>query len=509
MAFKTRVTDMLGIEHPIVQGGVQGVDYAELATAVSNAGGLGLITADPEEQALRRLLRTCLRPAGPPRRYSPATAPRFTLYGYAHNLRPQCANQNNLVGRAVKVKEGWGALAGLRVLDFTQSLAGPYATQILADLGAEVLKVEVVGVGDATRAAGPYHPSDTERRHAGYFHSVNRNKRSIALNLKDPASHEIVFDLIQDYDVVIENFRAGTMEKLGLSYEVLKQRKPGLIYAALRGFGDPRSGESPYVNWPSLDVVAQAMGGINAVTGSDPAIPTKVGPGVGDIVPGMFLAIGTLAAVVHRDRTGEGQFLDVAMVDSILAISERIVYQRSFGNVIAGGTGNHQPFMAPFGIYPASDGFAAIAVSNQGYFNTLCRALDADDLLADERFDKPDGRRVHRNELIAALSAHTSRFTKAELMQRLGGVVPFGPVYNMAEIAEDPHFAVRNMLPEVEIEGLSEPLSIAGVPIKMMGTPVGVHHPGPGLGADTDAVLAAAGRTPEQIADLRAKGVIG
>ena len=405
--------------------------------------------------------------------------------------------------------DGRGALAGLRVLDFTQSLAGPYATQILADLGAEVLKVEVVGIGDATRGAGPYHPSDTNKRHAGYFHSVNRNKYSIALNLKDPASHAIVFDLIQQYDVVIENFRAGTMEKLGLSYEILKERKPSLIYAALRGFGDPRSGNSPYVNWPSLDVVAQAMGGINAVTGSDPAIPTKVGPGIGDIIPGMFLAIGTLAAVVHRDRTGEGQFLDVAMVDSILAISERIVYQRSFGNVIAGGVGNHQPFMAPFGIYPASDGFAAIAVSNQTYFTSLCRALDADDLLADKRFSTPVGRRAYRDELIAALSVHTSRFTKAELMQRLGGVVPFGPVYNMAEIAKDPHFAVRNMLPEIEIEGLSEPLSIAGVPIKMMGTPCDVRHPGPDLGADTDAVLRAAGRTPEQIRELRARGVVG
>ena len=407
------------------------------------------------------------------------------------------------------MKYDWGALAGLKVLDFTQSLAGPYGTQILADLGAEVLKVEVIGVGDATRRAGPFHASDTQRRHAGYFHSVNRNKRSIALNLKDPASHEIVFELIQDYDVVIENFRAGTMEKLGLSYEVLREKKPGLIYAAVRGFGDPRSGVSPYVSWPTLDVVAQAMGGISQVTGTDPATPTKVGPGIGDIIPGMFLAIGTLAAVVHRDRTGEGQFLDVAMIDSILAISERIVYQRSFGQVIASGTGNHQPFMAPFGIYPARDGFAAIAVSSQAYFETLCKSLDADDLLADERFASPDGRRIHRDELIATLSGHTSQFTKAELMERLGGVVPFGPVYNMAEIAADPHFAVREMLPEIEIEGLSEPVSVAGVPIKMLGTPGGVHHPAPALGADTDDVLAAIGRTAEVIGDLRTRGVVG
>ena len=409
----------------------------------------------------------------------------------------------------VEVKETWGALAGLKVLDFTQSLAGPYGTQILADLGADVLKVEVVGVGDATRGAGPFHASDTQKRHAGYFHSVNRNKHSIALNLKDPASHEIVFDLLQEYDVVIENFRAGTMEKLGLSYEVLREKNPGLIYAAVRGFGDPRTGASPYASWPTLDVVAQAMGGISLVTGSDPDVPTKVGPGIGDIVPGMFLAIGTLAAVVHRDRTGEGQFLDVAMIDSILAISERIVYQRSFADVIARGTGNHQPFLAPFGIYPARDGYAAVAVQNQTYFNKLCKALDADDLLADERFASSDGRRLNRNALIDALSLHTARFTKAELMERLGGVVPFGPVYSMAEIAADPHFAVREMLPQLDIEDLAEPVTVAGVPIKMTGTPGGVHHPGPALGADTDEVLAGTGRSPEQIKALRERGVVG
>jgi crotonobetainyl-CoA:carnitine CoA-transferase CaiB-like acyl-CoA transferase len=402
-----------------------------------------------------------------------------------------------------------GALAGLRVLDFTQALAGPYCTQILADLGAEVVKVETIGVGDATRAAGPYHPSDTSRKHAGYFHSVNRNKKSIAINLKDPDSRSIVFDLIRSYDVVVENFRAGTMERLGLSYEELSERNERLIYAAIRGFGDPRSGKSPYLDWPAFDVVAQAMGGISAVTGSDPKLPTKVGPGVGDIVPGMFLAIGTLAAVVSRERTGKGQFLDVAMVDSILAITERIVYQRSFGGVIASGTGNHQPFMAPFGIFPASDGHVAIAASNQPFFEAMCGALDAGDLLADARFCGPDGRRENRAELIAELSRRTARLSKTELLRRLGGVVPFGPVYDMGDIAADPHFRARDMLPELNIEGVSEPLSIAGVPVKLSGTPAGVRRPGPALGADTREVLLAAGRTEQEIDELRVRGVIG
>jgi crotonobetainyl-CoA:carnitine CoA-transferase CaiB-like acyl-CoA transferase len=397
----------------------------------------------------------------------------------------------------------------LRVLDFSQSLAGPYATQILADMGADVLKVETVGIGDATRAAGPWHASDADKQNGGYFHSVNRNKKSIALNLKDPEAREIIFELIEDYDIVVENFRAGTMEKLGLSYETLSARNERLIYAALRGFGDPRTGESPYVGWPAFDVVAQAMGGINAVTGSDPTIPTKIGPGVGDIVPGIFLAVGTLAAVVSRERTGKGQFLDVAMVDSILAITERIVYQRSFGNVIAKGTGNHQPFTAPFGLYPAVDGYVAICAAAQNFFEKMCHALDADDLLADERFSELDGRRANRESLVREISERTARMTKAELMERLGGKVPFGPVYSMAEIAEDPHFAARDMLPEVQIQGISEPLSIAGLPVKMMGTPGGVHRPGPGLGADTDAVLRSTGRSEEQIAAMRARGAAG
>jgi crotonobetainyl-CoA:carnitine CoA-transferase CaiB-like acyl-CoA transferase len=407
------------------------------------------------------------------------------------------------------VSDDWGALAGLRVLDFTQSLAGPYATQILADLGADVLKIETVGVGDPTRAAGPWHPSDAGKRNGGYFHSVNRNKRSMALNLKDPEAREIIFELIQDYDIVVENFRAGVMEKLGLSYEELSARNVRIIYAALRGFGDPRTGESPYVAWPALDVVAQAMGGINAVTGSDPDTPSKVGPGIGDIVPGIFLALGTLAAVVSRNTTGKGQFLDVAMVDSILAITERIVYQRSFGKVIAKGTGNHQPFMAPFGLYPARDGHVALAASNQNFFEKMCRALGAEELLEDERFNLPDGRRANRSQLVREITARTAKLSKAELIERLGGKVPFGPVYTMAEIAEDPHFAARNMLPEVEIEGLSEPLSIAGQPVKMLGTPGGVYRAGPVLGADTDSVLRGLGRSEQQIAEMRARGAAG
>jgi crotonobetainyl-CoA:carnitine CoA-transferase CaiB-like acyl-CoA transferase len=403
---------------------------------------------------------------------------------------------------------GFGALAGLRVLDFTQSLAGPYCTQILADLGADVLKVETVDTGDGTRQVGPFHPSDTQKRHSGYFHSVNRNKKSIAINLKSEAGREIILDLLKEYDVVVENFRVGTLEKLGLSYEILCARNDRLIYAAIRGFGDPRTGISPYVSWPAFDVVAQAMGGIAGVTGSDSAHPTKVGPGVGDTVPGLFLTVGILAAVVNRQSTGKGQFVDVGMVDAILSLSERIVYQRSFGQVIASPTGNHQPFMGPFGYFPASDGYVAIAASNQHFFEAMCRAIEADDLLSDERYATSDARQLFLRYMIEDVSRHTARFTKLELHRRLGGLVPFGPIYDMNEIATDPHFKAREMLPEIELAGLDEKLSIAGSPIKMSRTPTAVRHCGPDLGADTYDALVATGRNHDQILALQELGVI-
>lgn len=405
-------------------------------------------------------------------------------------------------------ESGWGPLSGLRVLDFTQSLSGPYCTQILADLGATVFKVEAVKQGDTTRYLGPFHASDKDRRHSGYFHSVNRNKKSIAVDLKTDGGRDLIFDIVQECDVVVENFRAGTMDRLGLSWEVLSARNERLIYAALRGFGDPRSGASPYMDWPAYDVVAQAMGGINAVTGPDEDHPTKIGPGVGDIVPGMFLAIGIVSAALNRESTGKGQFVDVAMVDSILALTERIVYQRSFGKMNPRPIGNHHPFTAPFGMFKARDGHVAIGAVGQDFFEVMCNALDATELFEDERFSEEAGRRRHREALIEELADITVRFTKAELMERLGGKVPFGPVYTADEIAADPHFAAREMLPELQLDGVSEPLSVAGVPIKMSRTPGGIHCPGSDHGADTNTLLQAIGYGAEKVDALKTQGAI-
>jgi crotonobetainyl-CoA:carnitine CoA-transferase CaiB-like acyl-CoA transferase len=319
--------------------------------------------------------------------------------------------------------------------------------------------------------------------------------------LKTADGRDALKALVRDADAVMESFRAGVMDRLGLGYEVLRDINPRLVYGALRGFGDRRTGASPYVEWPAYDVVAQAMGGMMAVTGPDANTPTKVGPGIGDIVPGMMLAFGVLAAIHHARLTGVGQFVDVSMVDAMLAICERSVWQYSVQDQIAGPEGNHHPFLCPFGMFPAADGFVTIAAQQDGFFTILCGAVGADSLLADTRFADQQGRTNNRHKLVEALSGHTRLLTKQELKARLGGRIPFGPVMNMADIDADPHFAVRDMIVEVEQPGAT-PIRIAGVPIKMTETPGGVHRRSPLLGEDTCAQLRRAGLSDDEIQGL-------
>ena len=396
----------------------------------------------------------------------------------------------------------FGALSDIRILDLTQMLAGPFGTMMLADHGAEVIKVESPA-GDMTRPGGPFPSDDQAKTHGGYFQSVNRNKKSIVLDLKSEAGREAFKKLVKDADAVTENFRVGVMEKLGLGYETLREINPRLVYGALRGFGDPRTGASPYAEWPAFDVVAQAMGGIMGITGPDPEQPTKIGPGVGDIVPGMMLAFGVLSAVHHARRSGRGQFVDVAMLDSILAICERAVYQHTIQGLNPGPEGNGHPFLCPFGMFPAKDGFVTIAAPKQNMFDRLCDLLEAPALKADPRFDEPLKRGANKGELIPLLGELTVKQTKVELQELLGGKIPFGPVMRMDEIAADPHYAVREMILPVEQPGSDTPMRIAGVPIKMTETPGGVHTRGPHLGEHTEELLRAAGVSDAQIAALR------
>ena len=405
-------------------------------------------------------------------------------------------------------KPAGGPLKGLKILDFTQALAGPFCTQQLCDLGAEVVKVETLDGGDLIRSTGPFHEADPDHRYSGYFQSINRGKQSIAVDLKTQAGVELIKRLVPSFDVVVENFRVGVMDRLGLSYETLSALNPRLVYAAVRGFGDPRTGASPYAEWPAYDVVAQAMGGMMGITGQENGAPTKVGPGVGDTIPALYLALGVVSAVLSARETGQGQFLDVAMADAVLGVCERIVHQHSFGHLTPGPEGNHHPFLLPFGIYPASDGFVAIACPQDAFFRQLCQALDAPQLAEDPDFTTAKARLANREAAIARLSAITGAMTKAELYRRLGGVVPFGPVLNIAEIARDPHFAARGMLAEIELPGFPAPMRIAGQPIKFAGTPTAVRRRGPELGEDTGRVLRAHGATDDDIARWRLAGAI-
>lgn len=402
-----------------------------------------------------------------------------------------------------------GALSGLRVIDLTQMLAGPYCTMLLADQGADVIKVEPVNHGDMTRMVGPFFPEDTDRRYGGYFESINRNKRSIALDLKTEKGRAVLLRLISTADVVAENFRVGVMDRLGLSYENLARENPKLVYAAIRGFGDPRTGESPYATWPAFDVVAQAMGGIMGITGPDAEHPTKIGPGVGDIIPAMLCTIGILSAVYRSRETGEGQFVDVSMYDGILATCERIIYQHKYTGRVPGPEGNGHPLLCPFGLFPANDGWVAIACPNDAFWRFLVGAMGRSDLAEDQRYSRNDARAERNEEVVAMVSSWTSQLTKAELKEALGGHIPFGPVNDVTEIFEDPHVATRQMLATFDIAALKRSVTIAGTPIKMTASPGGVRSPAPQLGQHTADVLAQAGLDADQISALKSEGVIG
>ena len=381
---------------------------------------------------------------------------------------------------------GAGALDGVVVLDLTQVLAGPYCTMLLADHGADVIKVEPPH-GDLSRSLGAFFPEDVAKAESGYFHSINRNKRSMVLDLKSVTGRDTFLALVARADVVVENFRVGVMDRLGLSFETLREHNPRLVYAAISGFGDPRTGRSPYAAWPAFDVVAQAMGGFMGVTG--PGTPMKSGPGVGDIFPGVLLAFGVLAALRHAEKTGEGQFVDVAMYDAMVALCERIVQQYSVGGVVPRPEGNNHPLAAPFSIFTARDGWVAIACPFEDQWRTLTQIIQRPELAEDERYASNLSRAQHPSDIRALLDAWCVQFTKSELAGLLGGRVPFGPVNDVAEILADPHMEARDMIAEIELPAIERVMKIANTPIRLSSTPGGVEVRGPRLGEHTADVL--------------------
>jgi crotonobetainyl-CoA:carnitine CoA-transferase CaiB-like acyl-CoA transferase len=363
-----------------------------------------------------------------------------------------------------------GPLDGVRVVDLTHALAGPYATMLLADLGADVLKVESPA-GDLARGAGPFPDGDELRAFGGYFQSVNRGKRSVVLDLKTPEGAAALRALAADADVLVENFSHGVMERLGLSYESLSSDNPRLVYAAVRGFGDARSGRSPYLEWPAFDVVVQAMAGLMGITGTEDGDPIKVGPGIGDIYPGTMLALGVTSALYEARGTGRGQFVDVAMYDAILALCERIIYQHTYTGAVPRAEGNRHPLLSPFDVLPALDGWVAIAAPADSRWRTLCDLVDRPDLGADPGLATNLLRVARRDEVFDALAAWTSGRTKEEVLAVLGGRVPVGAVRDAAEITADPHVAARGMVVQLEHPGVDGTLGVAGQPLKFSRTP--------------------------------------
>jgi len=382
-----------------------------------------------------------------------------------------------------------GPLDGVRVVDLTAMLAGPYSTMLLADLGAHVVKVEPAH-GDMTRT-GPSRDGDGPDALPGYFMSVNRGKRSVVLDLKADLDRAKFLDLVRNADIVVENFSSGVMDRLGLGYEVLSAENPRLVYAAIRGFGDVRTGDSPYREWPAFDVVAQAMGGFLGITGTPDGTPIKSGPGIGDLFPATLLAVGMLSALHHAQKTGQGQFVDVAMYDAVLSMCERIVYQHSYSGLVPTQQGNTHPMLCPFGVFRTADGWVSLAAApSDRHWTLLAEAIGRPDMATDERYATNNARVRHSSDVLTVLDEWLLARTTAEVLEAVGGKVPVGPVNSVVDIFADPHVRAREMLVEVDQPG-GDPVTIAGQPIKLTRTPSRVHGRGPLLGEhDVDDVIA-------------------
>lgn len=391
------------------------------------------------------------------------------------------------------MSEATGPLAGIRIVDLTRALAGPFCTMLLGDLGADIIKIEDPEKGDLTRVMPPF-PKDREVcDYGGYFASINRNKRSITVDLKSERGREVVLRLVDSADAVVENFRAGVMDRLGLGYETLRERKPSLVYAAVRGFGDPRTGVSPYRDWPAFDIVAQCMGGVVGSTGEVGGRPLRAGPAVGDIYPGTLAALGVTSALTRAARSGQGQFLDVSMYDGMLTLCESLIYNYGATGTVHGPSGNAHPFLCPFDVFETKDGAIAIAAPTDKHWALLCETIGDIAFVNDPRFESNAARVAHADAVRDFIAAWTREKTMAEIVSLLAERVPMGPVHTAKEMFEDPHVHARGMLVDVEQPGDNPTITVAGPAIKMTETPPGIHRRAPTLGEHREEILAEIG----------------
>jgi crotonobetainyl-CoA:carnitine CoA-transferase CaiB-like acyl-CoA transferase len=395
---------------------------------------------------------------------------------------------------------GQGPLAGLRVLDVTQVMAGAYCSMLLGDMGADVVKVEKPVTGDDTRGMGRL----MEHGESPPFMAVNRNKRGIVIDLRTSAGADVLRRLVADADVLVENFRPGTMAKLGLAYEDLAPLNGGLIYCSVSGFG----AGGPYSDRGGFDLVAQGMSGIMSFTGEPGRPPVKTGIPVCDLNAAMFAAYGVLSAYIHRLKTGEGQFVDTSLLEAGIAYT---VWETSLlfaTGAVAQPTGSAHRLSAPYEAFPTADGWLTVGAANQRSWERLCEAVDRQDLLADERFSVAHSRLANRAALADQLTEVFHSQPTATWLARLNEAgVPCGPINDISQVYEDEHVRAREMLVEVDHPRAGRHQQI-GIPVKLSATPGRISRPAPMLGEHTREVLHESGFSPTEIDQLLADGVL-
>jgi CoA:oxalate CoA-transferase len=399
-------------------------------------------------------------------------------------------------------------LSGVRVVGLEQYMSAPYCTMLLADAGAEVIKIELPGRGDPRRSIPPYARGEDGRRVAGGFIGYNRNKKSLALNLREAAGHQILQDLVRVSDVVVENLRPGAMDKMGLGYDALKAVNPQLIYAAVSGFGRLEGFTGPYSDRPAFDIVAEAMSGMMHLVGFADKPPSWTIYGLADIYSGQVTAYGVMLALFMRERTGEGQFVDSAMLDNMLALNERMAVLYSFtGKSPERGRMSH---IYPRGAFRCRDGYLALNVPDDIQWRRLCEALGREDLQHDPRTADGTSRGSHADMIRSIIEEWLGDKTRAEAVALLDAHgVPSGPVYTAKDVFEDPQVAARHMLVTVD-DTVAGPRKYARSPLHLSAAPEIPTREAPQLGGHTRPILHdLLGYDNSRIDELQAQGVIG
>ncbi|MBM3368204.1 MAG: CoA transferase [Betaproteobacteria bacterium] len=405
-----------------------------------------------------------------------------------------------------------GPLSHIRVLDLSRVLAGPWAAQNLGDLGAEVIKVERPGKGDDTRGWGPPYMKDADggdSSEAAYYLSVNRNKKSITLDIAKPEGQAIVRELAAQCQVLVENYKVGALKKYGLDYDSLKQVNPSLIYCSVTGFGQ----DGPYAPRPGYDFIFQGMGGLMSITGERDgqpgAGPQKVGIAITDVLTGMYASVAILAAITHRERTGEGQYIDAALLDTIVAFNaNQIVSYFASGN-IPFRYGNAHAQVVPYEVFPTADGHIILAIGNDGQFERFCGAAGHPELAQNARFKTNSTRIANRAELILLMRDIMRTRSKKEWIATLeAATVPCGPINNMKEVFEDPQVQHRKLRVDLP-HPLGGTASLVASPLRLSKTPVEYRLAPPTLGQHNQEVLQGLlGKSQVEIEKLKAGGIV-